>query len=233
MPRKRGESGQFVEAASFDDVLDVFDTVDGPPVVTSADVADATGLSRDGARRKLKTLVDRGDVDRRSTAGRTLYWRVDAVDDTDDERRRESVESAPASNRDREVVEDVAGDERREGDDEDVRERDPVGGGLEAALVDVEFPESVDRDAAIETVRAASAVVHESGPVSKGDLVAAVMPDHALGYDVDAALAKVEASGERYRGAWWRKVVKPGLGALDDVEYQNGVGWHVVDEVDR
>ena len=59
------------------------------------------------------------------------------------------------------------------------------------------------------------------------------MPDHALGYDVDGALAKVEASGERYRGAWWRKVVKPGLGALDDVEYQNGVGWHVVDEVDR
>jgi len=225
MPRKRGESGQFVEAATFDDVLDVFDEVDGPPVVTSADVADSTGLSRDGARRKLKTLVDRGDVDRRSTAGRTLYWRVD------DERPRESVESAPASNRDREVVEDVGGDEQREGDDEDVRESDPVGDGLEAALVDVDFP--VDREAAVETVRAASELVHESGPVAKGDVVAAVMPDHALGYDVDAALAKVEASGERYRGAWWRKVVKPGLGALDDVEYQNGVGWQVVDEVDR
>lgn len=230
MPKQRGDSGQFVSSASLDDVLDVFDEVDGPPVVTSADVADRTDVSRDTARRKLETLVDRGDVDRRSTAGRTLYWRVD---DSGVERRRESAESAPGSNRDREAVEDAGGDERREADDEDVRERDPVGDGLEAALVDVEFPERVDRDAAVETVRAASEFVHESGPVSKGDVVAAVMTDHALGYDVDAAIAKVEASGERYRGAWWRKVVKPGLGALDGVEYQNGVGWHVVGEVDR
>ena len=35
--------------------------------------------------------------------------------------------------------------------------------------------------------------------------------------DVDAALAKVEA-GERYRGAWWRRIVKPGLETFDDVE---------------
>jgi hypothetical protein len=230
MNRERSESGQFVGTISLDDVLDVFDTVDGPPVVTSADVADATGLTRDGARKKLERLVDRGEVDRRSTAGRTLYWRVD---DSGVERRRESAESAPESNRDREAVEDAGGDEQREGDDEDVRESDPVADGLEAALVDVDFPASVDREAAVETVRAASAFVDESGPVSKGDVVAAVMPDHALGYDVDGALAKVDASGERYRGAWWRKVVKPGLGALDDVEYQNGVGWHVVDEVDR
>jgi len=36
-------------------------------------------------------------------------------------------------------------------------------------------------------------------------------------HDVDAALAKVEA-GERYRGAWWRRIVKPGLETFDDVE---------------
>jgi hypothetical protein len=35
--------------------------------------------------------------------------------------------------------------------------------------------------------------------------------------DVDAALAKVEA-GERYRGAWWRRIVKPGLETFEDVE---------------
>jgi hypothetical protein len=49
------------------------------------------------------------------------------------------------------------------------------------------------------------------------EIVAAVHPDHPLGYDVDAALAKVEA-GERYRGAWWRRIVKPGLETFDDVE---------------
>lgn len=35
--------------------------------------------------------------------------------------------------------------------------------------------------------------------------------------DVDEALAKIE-TGDRYRGAWWRRIVKPGLEALDDVQ---------------
>jgi hypothetical protein len=42
------------------------------------------------------------------------------------------------------------------------------------------------------------------------------MPDHPLGYDAEDALAKIDA-GDRYRGAWWRRVVKPGLDALPDV----------------
>jgi hypothetical protein len=49
------------------------------------------------------------------------------------------------------------------------------------------------------------------------ELVAAIMPEHPVGYDAESAVAKVEA-GERFRGAWWRKVVKPGLEALEDVE---------------
>jgi len=44
-------------------------------------------------------------------------------------------------------------------------------------------------------------------------------------YNVDDAIEAVETSGERYRGAWWRKVVQPGLDASDGIEYQNGVGW--------
>lgn len=77
MEKKRDDSsGRYVEKATLDDVLQVFDAVDGPPVVTSADVADATGLSRDSARRKLETLHDRGRVEKRKTAGRVLYWRT-------------------------------------------------------------------------------------------------------------------------------------------------------------
>jgi hypothetical protein len=58
------------------------------------------------------------------------------------------------------------------------------------------------------------------------ELVAAVMPDHPLGYDVDGALEKIEAD-DRYRGAWWRRVVKPGLEARDDVEKppRGGSDW--------
>ncbi|WP_251344415.1 hypothetical protein [Haloplanus halophilus] len=45
------------------------------------------------------------------------------------------------------------------------------------------------------------------------EIVVEVMPGHPVGYDVHGALEKVEA-GDRYRWAWWRRVVKPGLKAL-------------------
>lgn len=73
MPKKRGDTGRYVETATLDAVLDVFETVRGP-VVTSADVADALGCSRDTARRKLGALHEEGRVDRRETAGRVVWW---------------------------------------------------------------------------------------------------------------------------------------------------------------
>jgi len=74
-----------------------------------------------------------------------------------------------------------------------------------------------DREACSAAVDAARDYLREHGPATKRDLVAEVMPYHPLGYDVDGALEKAEA-GDRYRGAWWRRVVKPGLKALPDVE---------------
>lgn len=73
MSRNRDERGQYTEEVTLDDVLAVFDAVDGP-VVTSGDVASATGCSDDSARRKLDQLHDRGRVGRRKTAGRVVYW---------------------------------------------------------------------------------------------------------------------------------------------------------------
>lgn len=208
MPRKRGESGQFVEAASFDDVLDVFDEVDGPPVVTSADVADATGLSRDGARRKLKTLVDRGDVARRSTAGRVLYWRVADVA----ERRRESAESAPVSNSDREGVgEGERRDERARGG-EQTAETDAVGipDDVEAAIADLDLPGSGAKlDARRDGVRDLFEHLREQGSASRSDFETIVDADDVrygsfssfwnncvLDRDALASLPGVEAPGE-------------------------------------
>lgn len=75
----RDDSGRFAETVTLAEVLAVFDEVDGP-VVTSGDVAEQTGCSRDSARRKLKQLHDRGRVRRRKTAGRVLYWRRDATE---------------------------------------------------------------------------------------------------------------------------------------------------------
>lgn len=80
MPRKRGEHGEWVETVTPEDVLEVFATVEGP-VVTSADVADELGISRDSARRKLGTLADRGRLGCRKTAGRVVWWRIEADED--------------------------------------------------------------------------------------------------------------------------------------------------------
>lgn len=79
MSQNRDEHGQFTEQVSLADVLDVFDAVEGP-VVTSGDIASLTGCSDDSARRKLERLYDQGRLGRRKTAGRVVYWRLDAVD---------------------------------------------------------------------------------------------------------------------------------------------------------
>lgn len=76
MSQDRNDRGRFTERVSLADVLSVFDRVDGP-VVTSGDVAEATGCSRDSARRKLADLADRGQLESRKTAGRVVYWRTE------------------------------------------------------------------------------------------------------------------------------------------------------------
>jgi len=76
MEPERDEAGNYTETVTLDAVLGVFRHVDGP-VVTSADVADRMGCSRETARRKLRTLEDRGRIDSRKTAGRVVWWLVE------------------------------------------------------------------------------------------------------------------------------------------------------------
>jgi hypothetical protein len=83
-----------------------------------------------------------------------------------------------------------------------------------------DLPAHVADEAARAAVAAAVTFVRDNGPVAKSDILAAVRPDHPLGYSSDAG------DGDRDRGAWWRRVVRPGLQA-SGVEYTNGVGWRV------
>jgi hypothetical protein len=84
-------------------------------------------------------------------------------------------------------------------------------------LADLEFPQGRDREACLDAIRAAESFLREHESARMREIVTAIQPDHPLGYDV------VElAEGERYRGAWWRKVVKPGLEALETVEKPSG-----------
>lgn len=70
---ERGDSGRYTETITLDDVLGVFETVEGP-VVTSGDVAEALECSRETARRKLRTLEEKRRVASRKTAGRVVWW---------------------------------------------------------------------------------------------------------------------------------------------------------------
>jgi len=214
MPREHGESGEFVKTVSLDDVLAVFDAVEGP-VILSADVADELDCSRETARRKLETLHDRGDLEWRKVARRVIYWRPDS-----DEKAADTAE-AP-------VRRDESGDHGTHAEAKHAgaarRESDP--------LDSVDFPATRERDACEDAVRAARDYIRAQGGATKAELVRGVMPEHALGYDADAAIAKV-ATEERYRGGWWRSVVKPGLEALDDVEKppRGGSTWKPAGEI--
>lgn len=74
------EEGRFTETVSLEDVLSVFDDVEGP-VVTSGDVADYLDCSRETARRKLRELEESGRASSRKTAGRVIWWLTDTEEE--------------------------------------------------------------------------------------------------------------------------------------------------------
>ncbi|GGJ17427.1 hypothetical protein GCM10008995_29060 [Halobellus salinus] len=177
MPREHGKDGEFVETVSLENVLDVFDAVDGP-VILSADVADTLGCSRETARRKLNDLYDRGDLDRRKVSRRVIYWipedpTPDTVGRTQEARDTREADAGEDPTPDREnPVEDGA-----ESDPvEDVRaylERENVG------------PKTAHgRDAVIEVVR----LLRDRGPMKTGELQAELFDRFGEHYSSERSL---------------------------------------------
>ena len=79
----------------------------------------------------------------------------------------------------------------------------------------MDIPQGKDPEACRDALYAVRDYLEEHGPASRREIVTAVMPDHPLGYDVPDL-----ETGDRFRGAWWRRIIQPGLRALDDVEYR-------------
>lgn len=100
----------------------------------------------------------------------------------------------------------------------------------EEALDDVlaEIPATVDREPAQRAILAARDLLGSRDRATKVEIVQELIREHPLGYNPDEALAKIEA-GDRYRGAWWRRVIRPGLETLDDVEKppSGASGWRI------
>jgi hypothetical protein len=76
-----------------------------------------------------------------------------------------------------------------------------------------DVPNRIDETEARATIRAAIQFVQANNGATKRELVENVMPDHPLGYEIPEL-----AEGERFRGSWWRKVVKPGLKDSEDIK---------------
>lgn len=80
----------------------------------------------------------------------------------------------------------------------------------------IDVPQGKDSLDCAEVVIRSRDHLDENGPASARQIVMAVMPDHSLGYDVPDL-----DTGDRYRGAWWRRIVQPGLQAHPGVEYRD------------
>jgi hypothetical protein len=97
--------------------------------------------------------------------------------------------------------------------------RDDAPASSSSADVDVldamDIPQGKDPEACRDALYAVRDYLEEHGPASRREIVTAVMPDHPLGYDVPDL-----ETGDRFRGAWWRRIIQPGLRTLDDVEYR-------------
>ncbi len=229
--RNRDKStGQFAGEVTADDVVAAVRAHD--PAATS-EVGDELGVSRQAADRRLRRLRDDGRVSSKKI-GASLVWFMPRTRETRERRAHDDPvafdaadQRPPASARGSAATsgEESAGDgspPQPPGDGGD-RSTTPHGGesagGEREPLDDVlaELPSTVDPDAARDAVLAAREFLEKRSRATKADFVRGIMRDHPLGYDPDAALAKLEA-GERFRGAWWRRVIKPGLEAFDEVE---------------
>jgi|AntDeeMinimDraft_5_1070356.scaffolds.fasta_scaffold10213_4 hypothetical protein len=97
-------------------------------------------------------------------------------------------------------------------------------------LAALSFPSGVDHDDGVAAILAARDYLQEHDGATMRQIVLEVMPEHPLKYDPPESLE----TGDRYRGAWWRNVVKPGLEALEDVEKpgRGGSEWKYVGGAD-
>lgn len=197
--RERNEAGRYVPVVTREAVLAVFNEVRGP-AITSRDVAESLGCTTEAARQRLAQLHDDGEVERRKTGRTVLWWRSSDED--------ERLDEEPVSGPEADDTEDT-----RTPDEGHTSARASMSTNAEEGLAGVDFPQTKDRAECEAAVYAARDYLREHGPASMRKIVSAVMPAHPLGYDVPDL-----EPGDRFRGAWWRRIVKPGLEAHPDVE---------------
>lgn len=118
-----------------------------------------------------------------------------------------------------------------ESDTEETRVDNSEKDGLPPAALDAvdhdDLPETVDVEDAARAYCAVLRHLDDAGGESARAIVEAVMPDHTLGYELPDLPFE---EGERYKGTWWRHVIRPALAADPTVEYDDS--YNTYDLVD-
>lgn len=73
--KERADNGEYVERTTMEQVLLTMRDADDP-IVTSGDVAETLGCSRETARRKLTELHTEGWIERREVGASAIVWWV-------------------------------------------------------------------------------------------------------------------------------------------------------------
>jgi hypothetical protein len=87
---------------------------------------------------------------------------------------------------------------------------------IDARVIDaMDIPQTQDPEECLAAVLGARDYLEQHGPVSMREITKAVMPEYSLGYEVPEL-----EEGDRFRGAWWRRILQPGLSEHPDVQYR-------------
>jgi hypothetical protein len=162
-------------------------------------------MTRQGADRRLRQLRNAGRVSSKKI-GASLVWfapEQDGAQTPTDAARADAVDDAT----------DAPADPPPDAHGADTPAEEDA---LDAVLADI--PGTVDPADARDAILAAREYLRTDGPASKAGFIRDVMPEHALGYDAEKALADLTDPDSRERGSWWRHIVRPGLEAIDGVE---------------
>jgi Fic family protein len=77
--RERTDAGQYAETVSTQEVREAVEN--GGHVVTAGEITDVLDTSRDTVLRRLRTLHENGEVERKEVGARAVVWWVNDADD--------------------------------------------------------------------------------------------------------------------------------------------------------